>query len=90
VRPALGDASVFVLPSYYPEGLPRTIVEAMATGRPIITTDAPGCRETVILGCNGCLVPVRKVPALSEAVLRFVEPPELIASMDARAGASLR
>jgi glycosyltransferase involved in cell wall biosynthesis len=80
VRPALADASVFVLPSYH-EGLPRTIMEAMATGRPIITTDAPGCRETVIPGRNGCLVPVRDVPALAEAMLRFIEKPELIASM---------
>ena len=81
VRPALADASVFVLPSYYPEGLPRTIMEAMALGRPIITTDAPGCRETVIPGRNGYLVPVRDVPALAEAMLRFVEQPELIAIM---------
>jgi glycosyltransferase involved in cell wall biosynthesis len=81
VRPALADASVFVLPSYYPEGLPRTIMEAMATGRPIITTDAPGCRETVIPGRNGYLAPVRDVPALADAMLRFIEQPELIAPM---------
>ncbi len=49
VRPAYRDSSVFVLPSYYREGIPRTILEAMAIGRPIITTDAPGCRETVLL-----------------------------------------
>jgi glycosyltransferase involved in cell wall biosynthesis len=81
VRPALSDASVFVLPSYYPEGLPRTIMEAMATGRPIITTDTPGCRETVISGHNGYLVPARNVPALVEAMTRLVEKPELIGSM---------
>ena len=50
-------------------------------GRPIITTDAPGCRETVIDGRNGYLVPVRDVPALARAMLRFVEQPELIAPM---------
>lgn len=81
VRPALAEASVFVLPSYYPEGQPRSIMEAMATGRPIITTDTPGCRQTVIPGRNGYLVPARDVPALAEAMLRFVEQPELIATM---------
>lgn len=81
VRPALADASVLVLPSYYPEGQPRSIMEAMATGRPIITTDTPGCRETVSPGRNGYLVPVRDVPALAEAMLRFIEHPDLIATM---------
>src|SRR3546814_19491830 len=47
VRPFLTAAHVFVLPSYYREGLPRTLLEALATGRPIITTDMPGCREPV-------------------------------------------
>lgn len=55
VRKILSECSVFVLPSYH-EGLPRTVLEAMATGRPIITTDVPGCRETVIEGVNGLLV----------------------------------
>ncbi|MDZ7616048.1 MAG: glycosyltransferase, partial [Patescibacteria group bacterium] len=49
VRPAYADCSVFILPSYYREGTPQVNLEAMATGRPIITTDAPGCRETVLL-----------------------------------------
>ena len=52
VRPAYRKSSVFVLPSFYREGVPRTILEAMATGRPIITTDGPGCRETVLLPGN--------------------------------------
>ena len=47
VRSAIADCSVYVLPSYR-EGTPRTVLEAMAMGRPIITTDAPGCRETVV------------------------------------------
>lgn len=81
VRPALAQASVFVLPSYYPEGKPRSIMEAMAAGRPIITTDTPGCRETVAQGRNGFLVPARDVSALAEAMLRFVEQPDLIATM---------
>jgi glycosyltransferase involved in cell wall biosynthesis len=48
VRPFLRDCHVFVLPSFYREGTPRTVLEAMATGRAVITTDAPGCRETVL------------------------------------------
>ena len=56
VRPAIIDCSVFVLPSFYREGTPRTILEALAVGRAVITTDAPGCRETVVEGRNGFLI----------------------------------
>jgi len=80
VRPYLAQASVFVLPSYR-EGVPRSIQEAMAMARPIITTDAPGCRETVIQGVNGFLVPVRNVDALVSAMERFINEPELIERM---------
>lgn len=82
VRPAIAASTVYVLPSYR-EGTPRTVLEAMAMGRPIVTTDAPGCRETVIDGKNGYLVPVRSVDALAEAMARFVEEPELAARMGA-------
>lgn len=81
VRPALADASVYVLPSYYREGVPRTILEAMAMGRPVITTDAPGCRETVIEGSNGFLIPARQVPPLVEAMERFIRDPALAPKM---------
>ncbi|UCV18277.1 glycosyltransferase family 4 protein [Ferribacterium limneticum] len=81
VQPWLRQASVFVLPSYYREGVPRSTQEAMAMGRPVITTDAPGCRETVVDGENGFLVPVRDVPALVEAMLKFIEQPKLVESM---------
>lgn len=77
VRPAYAAARVYVLPSFYREGLPRTLLEAMAMGRPIITTDAPGCRETVVDGENGFLVPVRNVEALTVAMERFILEPEL-------------
>ncbi|MCX8207546.1 MAG: glycosyltransferase family 4 protein, partial [Methanothrix sp.] len=83
VRPWLARASVFVLPSYYREGVPRSTQEAMAMGRPVITTDAPGCRETVIDGENGFLVPPRDARALADAMERFVLNPELIARMGA-------
>lgn len=81
VRPALAAASVFVLPSYYREGTPRTILEALATGRPVVTCDAPGCRETVIPGRNGFLVPTRSPEALAAALERFAAEPQLIVSM---------
>ena len=80
VKPWLSQASVFVLPSYR-EGLPRSTQEAMAMGRPVITTNTPGCRETVQEGVNGYLVPVCDVPALVDAMLRFVETPSLIEPM---------
>lgn len=72
VRPYLAATHVYVLPSYR-EGTPRTVLEAMATGRPIITTDAPGCRETVIPGRNGALVPVADSDALFREMLRFAD-----------------
>jgi glycosyltransferase involved in cell wall biosynthesis len=83
VRPAIEDCSVYVLPSYR-EGTPRSVLEAMSMGRPIITTDAPGCRETVIDGENGFLVPVKNVDALIGAMRKFIDDPGLIARMGAR------
>jgi len=83
VRIWIAQASIFVLPSYYREGLPRSTQEAMAMGRPVITTDWVGCRETVEEGVNGFMVPVRDPEALGKAMLRFVEHPELIPSMGA-------
>ncbi|HCP99127.1 MAG TPA: glycosyltransferase family 1 protein [Pseudoalteromonas sp.] len=72
VRPYIEDCSIFVLPSYH-EGLPRTVLEAMATGRPILTTDVPGCRETVINGENGWLVEKANVEQLVERMNWFIE-----------------
>ena len=83
VRPAIQDCSVYVLPSYR-EGTPRTVLEAMAMGRAVITTDAPGCRETVVDGENGFLIPVKDADALAQAMSRFIEQPELIAQMGER------
>ncbi len=81
VRPFLRDCAVFVLPSYYREGVPRIILEAMATGRAIITTDTPGCRETVNDGENGFLIRPRLVEELYLAMKKFVDRPELIKKM---------
>ena len=83
VRPYLAACHVYVLPSYYREGTPRTILEALATGRAVVTTDVPGCRETVTDGENGFLVPVRDAPALTAALRRFAEDPALIERMGA-------
>lgn len=82
VRPAIARSSVYVLPSYR-EGKPRSTQEAMAMARPIITTDVPGCRDTVRPGVNGFMVPVRDSVALAEAMIRFVEQPGLIPAMGA-------
>ncbi len=81
VRPYLRQTSVYVLPSYYREGVPRSTQEAMAMARPVITTDAPGCRETVVPGLNGFLVSPRDVRALVEAMERFIVEPSLIEKM---------
>jgi len=83
VRPAIAASHVYVLPSYR-EGTPRTVLEAMSMGRAIITTNAPGCRETVLKGENGVLVPVRDAKALADAMRRFVRNPALAAQMGAR------
>lgn len=80
VRPAIVDCDVYVLPSYR-EGTPRTVLEAMSIGRAVITTDAPGCRETVNDGCNGFLVPVANAPALASAIIKFIEQPQLVHTM---------
>jgi len=77
VRIALAQATAFVLPSYYREGLPRVNLEAMAMGIPIITTDWPGCRETVIDRETGYLVPIKDIDALAKTMLNFVNDPNL-------------
>lgn len=68
VRPFLRSAHLFVLPSWYREGLPRTILEALSIGRPVITTNLPGCREAIVEGENGWLVAPRDSQALAAAI----------------------
>jgi glycosyltransferase involved in cell wall biosynthesis len=72
VLPYIQACHIYVLPSYH-EGMPRTVLEAMAIGRPILTTDVPGCRETVINGENGYLVPKSNAKALAERMIWFIE-----------------
>lgn len=80
VKPAISTCSVYVLPSYR-EGTPRSVLEAMSMGRPIITTNAPGCRETVIEGRNGFLVPIKDIDCLANTMLKFIQDPTLYKSM---------
>jgi glycosyltransferase involved in cell wall biosynthesis len=80
VKPWIAQASVFVLPSYR-EGLPRSTQEVMAMGKPVITTDVPGCRETVEHGVNGFKVPARDPAALADAMLTFIRSPHLVETM---------
>ena len=80
VRPYLAQCNVFVLPSYR-EGTPKTVLEAMASYKAIITTDVPGCKETVINGKNGYLVPAREFTELAEKMVELYENPSLINEM---------
>lgn len=80
VRPYYDICSVYVLPSYR-EGTPRTVLEAMAMGRPIITTDTNGCRETVIDGVSGFLVPVGDANLLAERMKEFLKNSKLAETM---------
>jgi glycosyltransferase involved in cell wall biosynthesis len=82
VRPAIAACTVYVLPSYR-EGTPRSVLEAMAMGRAVITTDAAGCRETVIEGENGFLVRPREADSLYRGMMRFVDEPDLAERMGA-------
>jgi glycosyltransferase involved in cell wall biosynthesis len=70
----MAGADIVVLPSYR-EGLPKSLIEAAACARPLITTDAPGCREVVTHGLNGLLVPVRDAVSLAEAIARLQDDP---------------
>ncbi len=80
VKDWIAKSHVFVLPSYR-EGVPRSTQEAMAVGRAVITTDVPGCRETVLDGVNGFLVPKWNPQALAEKMIHFIENPEQIQVM---------
>ena len=81
VKPWLERTSVFVLPSSYREGVPRSTQEAMAMGRAVVTTDVPGCRETVVDGRNGFLVRPDDAKSLRVAMQKFIDNPKLISDM---------
>ncbi|MFM9863559.1 MAG: glycosyltransferase, partial [Micropepsaceae bacterium] len=81
VRPYIAGCHVFVLPTFYGEGIPRTILEAMAMGRPVITTDWPGCREAVVDGEHGHLVKARSSSELGRAMLAAADQRLALASV---------
>ncbi len=81
VKSYIAQSSVYVLPSYYREGTPRSILEAMSMGKPIITTDNPGCRETVVDGKNGFMIPTKDHKILAEKMKYFIENREAIVKM---------
>src|SRR5262249_42452818 len=70
---SIAQSHIVCLPSYYGEGVPRILLEAAASGRPIVATDTPGCREIVRHGHNGLLVPVRDIAALAGAIEGLIE-----------------
>tara|TARA_B110000211_G_scaffold234230_1_gene302986 strand:+ start:1458 stop:2573 length:1116 start_codon:yes stop_codon:yes gene_type:complete len=80
VRPYIKDSHVYVLPSYH-EGLPRSTLEAMSMGRPVLTTNAVGCKETVEEGVNGFMVPVGSIIKLAEKMIWYIENKDKIQSM---------
>jgi glycosyltransferase involved in cell wall biosynthesis len=76
--PALfASIDLFVLPSYYREGLPKSLIEAAACATPLITTDMPGCRDVVTDGVDGLIVPPRNAEALCAAIARVLDAPDL-------------
>ena len=83
VAEILARSHVAVLPTYYGEGIPKSLLEAAACGRPIVATDVPGCREVVHHGENGLLVPPRDPRALAEAILALSDDPARRAAMGA-------
>jgi glycosyltransferase involved in cell wall biosynthesis len=75
--PALyADSHIICFPSFYGEGIPKTLIEAAAAGRPIVTTDHPGCRDTVISGVSGLLVPIKSPEKLADALQWLIEHPK--------------
>jgi glycosyltransferase involved in cell wall biosynthesis len=81
IRKILASSTVFVLPSYYREGIPRAGLEALATGRPVIACDSPGCRETVVHEVNGYLIAPRDVDGLAAAMASLIQNPDLVEKM---------
>jgi glycosyltransferase involved in cell wall biosynthesis len=77
----MARATAVVLPSFYAEGMPRTLMEAAAVGRPIVTTDNPGCREAVVDSVTGLVCPQRSPQALAAALQLLLDHPERATAM---------
>ena len=68
IKDLLADSAIVLLPSYYREGIPKSLIEASSIGRPIITTNSVGCKETVVNGVNGFLIPIKSPDILAEKI----------------------
>ena len=77
----LASALIFVLPSYYAEGVPKVLLEASASGVAVVTTDHPGCRDAVIKNKTGILVEPRNPEAITKAILFMLDNPETLDKM---------
>lgn len=76
-------AAVVVLPSFYPEGLPRCLMEGASAGAPVVTTDTPGCRDAILAGVSGLLCPPRSAEGLARAIAAILADPDAAARMGA-------
>jgi glycosyltransferase involved in cell wall biosynthesis len=81
VRELLGQSHIFAFPSYYREGLPKSLIEACAVGRPIVTTDSIGCRDCVVDGYNGFLIPIKDSIMLAEKLEILINDKQLRITM---------
>jgi len=81
------SVDILALPTYYGEGLPKSLIEAAACALPLVTTDMPGCREVVTDEVDGLLIPPRDAGALAHAIARLIDSPELAARLGAAARA---
>lgn len=81
IRDLLAASHIVAFPSYYMEGLPKSLIEACAIGRPIVTSNSIGCKDTVIDGENGFLIPPKDVVSLADRIKRLIDDPELRARM---------
>lgn len=77
----MGKCRFFAYPSYYPEGVPRCAIQAIATGRPIITCETPGCKETVKDGVNGFMIPAKDEKVSADKMVWMIEHPEEVEKM---------
>lgn len=77
----LKQSHIMAFPSWYREGLPKSVIEAEAIGRPVVTTDSVGCRDTVIDGKNGYMIPIKDSDALAMALKKLIDNPDLRQTM---------
>ena len=85
VRDLIRKSKMVVLPSYYGEGLPKILIEAAACGKPVITTNHPGCRDAILPNITGLLIPIKSSKELSIAINKLFDSPKLYKSMSKEA-----